>query len=410
MPGHHRQKFTIELTPDEVEKLQAIVAAPTSQHRHRQRAQILLLRAAGAKYAEIEESLDVTRPTVTKTIKKFCTYGLQGALNDLQRTGRPKTITREGKTWIISIACHIPETLEGAPQRQLWTLKSLTDYVHKYCESRGFPELANIQKSTIWNILNDKELKPHRVRYYLECKDPEFEEKMKKVLIIYKRIEWIMQWVEDEIGAGFRADELCGEAFLSYDEKPGIQAVQNIAPDLPPTKTHGCLARDYEYKRHGTISVLAGIDLFTGEIIGIVRDRHTSSDFIDFLKRADEHYNANLTINIILDNHSIHRSKETTEYLASLPQGRFNFIFTPKHASWLNLIESFFSKMARQLLRHLRVKSKQDLIDRILAWFEEVNSERVIFRWKWNLEDIENVVLPKHENDQGKGNQAANLC
>ena len=409
MPGQHLQKFAISLTPDEVKELEAIVAKPTSQQRHHERAQILLLRASGATYSQIRTALNVSGPTITKVIKKYHSFGLKAALEDLSRSGRPNTITLEAKSWIISIVCKLPETLEGAPPTQQWTISSLTNYVRKFCKSSGYPELENIQRSTIWSILNDHEIKPHRVKYYLDCKDPEFEEKRKKVMLIYKRVEWIMQFTKDEVGEGYRADELCGEVFLSYDEKPGIQAVQNIAPDLPPTNMHKCMARDYEYKRHGTISVLAGIDLLTGEIISIVRDSHTSDDFIDFLKKVDDHYNKNLTINIILDNHSIHRSKKTTDYLASLPQSRFNFIFTPKHASWLNLIESFFSKMTRQLLRNLRVKSKQDLIDRLLVWFEMVNNERVIFRWKWRLEDIENVILPSPNEGQVNAPKAANI-
>ena len=150
------------------------------------------------------------------------------------------------------------------------------------------------------------------------------------------------------------ASSLTGEVVISYDEKPGIQAIGNISPDLRPNPSvgAGCLGRDYEYKRYGTLSLLAGIDLMSGEVIGLVRKSHTSADFIDFLKNVDEKYDKDLKISIILDNHSIHISKEVMEYLAVNPN-RFEFTFTPKHASWLNLIESFFIKCAKQCLRHL---------------------------------------------------------
>lgn len=396
MPGNP-QIYPIALSSDEVKQLKAIASSQTAQVRHQQRAKILLLRLSGASYSQIEKEVGVSTPTISKTIKKCSEKGMQAALEDLERSGRPPVITREAKTWIVSLACQMPESLDGAPKTQTWTITALTNYVRAHCEAHDLSMLVGIQRSTIWEILNEKDIKPHRIKYYLEKKDPEFEEKAKNVLLVYKRSEWIMQWTKDQQGEGYRADELCGEAFISYDEKPGIQAISKIAPDLLPSEKHGCLARDYEYKRHGTISLLAGIDLFTGEVIGLVRDKHKSSDFIDFLNRLHSHYNKNLKINIILDNHSIHRSKETMNYLSMMPQGRFNFIFTPKHASWLNLIESFFSKMARQMLRHLRVNSKQDLINRIEDWLKEINSERVIFRWKWKLEDIENAFLPKSE-------------
>jgi transposase len=174
---------------------------------------------------------------------------------------------------------------------------------------------------------------------------------------------------------------------LSYDEKPGIQAIGNTAPDLPPSTEHGYVGRDYEYKRHGTVSLLAGMDLYTGEIIPLVRSSHKSSDFIDFLKILDEKYDDELKIRIILDNHSAHTSKETMRYLASRP-GRFVFVFTPTHGSWLNLVESFFSKMARAFLRGIRVSSKEELVERIYKYMDEVNADPVVYRWKFKMDEI----------------------
>lgn len=388
-------KFPLNFTADEVAKLTNLAKSRTAQVRHQQRAKILLMRAADLSYADIEKEVQVSTPTIAKIIKKCYAYGLDAALEDLDRTGRPDSISQEAKVWVISLACRIPDTVPGAPRTQQWTISELTKYVHQHCVEQGFLELQNVQRSTVWSILNDRAIKPHRMKFYQVRKDPDFEPKAKSVLLVYKRIEWILQWTRDQVGEGYRADELCGEAFLSYDEKPGIQAIGNIAPDLAASPEHKCMARDYEYRRLGTVSVLAGIDLLTGEVIGLVRDQHKSAEFIEFLKKVDEHYTEDLTIYIILDNHSVHRSKETMEYLATLRQGRFNFIFTPKHASWLNLVECFFSKLARQALRNLRVRSKEDLVKRIDQWLEATNREQVIFRWKWNLEDIENAFLPK---------------
>lgn len=152
---------------------------------------------------------------------------------------------------------------------------------------------------------------------------------------------------------------------VSYDEKPGIQALANTSDDLRPSSPNGAVFRDYEYKRLGTVSLLTAIDLLTGETIPLVSDTHKSSDFIEFLKILDKKYPSQDKIRIVFDNHSAHTSKETKNFLATMPEGRFEFVFTPKHGSWLNMIESFFSKMTKQMLRGIRVNSKQELIDRI---------------------------------------------
>jgi transposase len=180
-------------------------------------------------------------------------------------------------------------------------------------------------------------------------------------------------------------------AVLSYDEKPGIQALSHTAPDLPPVPgEHKTVGRDYEYVRHGTLSLLAGIDLLSGEVLGIVRDRHRSAEFMEFLNVVDARYgdDPNTRIRIILDNHSSHISKETRAYLSTKPN-RFEFVFTPKHGSWLNLVESFFSKMTRTMLRGIRVNSKEELAERIERFLDEVNRSPVVFKWKYQPEEIQ---------------------
>jgi transposase len=138
-------------------------------------------------------------------------------------------------------------------------------------------------------------------------------------------------------------------------------------------------------KRHGTVSLLAGIDLLTGQVHAIVRDRHRSREFIEFLKLLDAAYPADTAIKVILDNHAAHISKETKTWLATQPPSRFVFTFTPKHGSWLNLIEGFFSKLARSALRHIRVASKQELKDRILAAIDDINRHPVVHTWSYML-------------------------
>ena len=207
---------------------------------------------------------------------------------------------------------------------------------------------------------------------------------MHEVLLVYKQVE--MQF--DENGNIIVPDDYKLTITVSYDEKPGIQAISNTSDDLRPSSQNGEVYRDHEYKRLGTVSLLAAIDLLTGEAIPLVSDTHKSSDFIEFLKILDKKYPERDTIRIILDNHSAHKSKETKNFLATMPEGRFEFVFTPKHGSWLNMIESFFSKMTKQMLRGIRVKTKQELIDRIYLYFDEVNKEPVVYHWTYKMDEI----------------------
>src|SRR6202008_4905201 len=226
--------------------------------------------------------------------------------------------------------------------------------------SAGHPCLANLVQGTVCKILGHEEIKPHKVRYYLERRDAEFEQKMAEVLCVYREVQVLKKAAAKSKEAKSKKSGK-SVAIVSYDEKPGIQAIATTAPDLPPVPgVHPAFARDFEYRRHGTLSLLAGIDLLTGKVHALVKDRHRSREFIEFLKLIDAAYPADTAIELILDNHSAHVSCETTGWLAAQPIGRFTFTFTPTHGSWLNIIEGFFSKLARSVLRHIRVRSKDE--------------------------------------------------
>jgi transposase len=265
--------------------------------------------------------------------------------------------------------------------QELWTYGLLVTHIHKNCKAAGYDELNKLSRSKLHRILTKAEVRPHKIRYYVEHRDPEFEQKMAAILHVYKEVEIINE------GMVRGTIQEPGLVTVSYDEKPGIQALANTTPDRPPVPgKHSSHLRDYEYERLGTVSLLAGLDLHTGKVIEVVSDTHKSSDFIAFLQKLDESYPAEIQLRILLDNHSAHISKETQRYLASRPQ-RFHFVFTPKHGSWLNLIETLFSKMARSMLRGIRVATKQELIDRIHQYFEEVNADPVVFRWKYKMDE-----------------------
>ena len=138
---------------------------------------------------------------------------------------------------------------------------------------------------------------------------------------------------------------------------------------------------------YGKVSLLAAIDLHNGIVTPMVCDRHRSAEFVEFLKKLDEKYPKDWRIRIILDNHSSNVSKETKTFLATTAN-RFEFVFTPKHGSWLNMIEMFFSKIARGFLRNIRVASKDELIERIYKGINEINQEPVLFIWKYKIDQL----------------------
>jgi transposase len=274
---------------------------------------------------------------------------------------------------VVDLACRKPKDLGLAAE--LWTLSALAEYVTTHASAAGFARLARSGKATVWRILDAQALKPHRVRYYLERRDAQFERKMAEVLMVYHDVNL------------YRADAVHDARptpiyTVSVDEKPGVQALGTTAPDLPPVPgKHASVGRDHEYVRHGTVSILAALDLHTGEIIANVELRHRSIEFIGLLQRLHAHYPPQARIRVVLDNHSAHISKETMAWLASHP-GRFEYVHTPKHGSWLNLVESTFSKMARSFLRHIRVSSLDELKQRILKGIDEMNAHPVRFQWK----------------------------
>jgi transposase len=359
--------------------LQSVSVSYTVAAAHVERAKMLLAYAGGETISAIARKLGTNRPKVERTVDRALHFGVDAALDDLPRSGRPREITDEARLWVVDLACQKPKDL-GYPE-ELWTTARLAAHVRKHCVGAGHPSLAKLRRGTVSKLLAEHKLRPHKVRYYLERRDPEFERKKADVLHVYKEVAVLR--AEQEA-----AEEAALVAILSYDEKPGIQAIGNTAPDLPPVPgAHPSMARDHEYQRHGTLSLLCGIDLLTGELLARVEERHRSREFVAWLKDVDAHYPEEWKIRIILDNHSAHISKETQTYLATVPN-RFDFIFTPKHGSWLNLIEVFFSKLARTLLREIRVTSKSELKERILAYLAELNDTPVIFHWKYGLDDV----------------------
>ena len=376
-----KRASSIELSNEEREYLELQTRARTIQAQTVTRARILLLRADSVSIDAIADKVGLNRCSVMLCLKKFKEGGIENALFDAPGRGRNAEITDEEKAWIINIACQKP--IDFGYAAETWTYAKLTSHINKTAEAAGYTRLSTIHKSTVNTILDEADIKPHKITYYCENRDPDFDSKMHNVLLVYKQLE--MQF--DESGKLIISEDTPIHV-LSYDEKPGIQAIATTSDDLMPDEKHSTINRDYEYKRLGTISLLAAIDLQTGEAIPLVRDKHSSTEYIEFLKLLDDKYPKGDKIHIVLDNLKVHTSEATRKYLATVP-GRFEFVFTPKHGSWLNMVEGFFSKMTRQMLRGIRVKSKEELTNRIYRYFAEINEEPIVFHWKYNLDDID---------------------
>ena len=378
-----RKASVITLSDKDRSYLETQTKARTIQAQTVTRARILLLKADGMSIDAIADKVDMNRKSIMLCINKYLEGGVENALFDAPGRGRNAEITDDEKAWIISIACQKPVDLGYSAE--VWTRALLTKHINKFAEGAGHLRLSTISQSKVRSILEEADIKPNKITYYCEKRDPDFDEKMHNVLLVYKQLS--LQF--DETGQLLPLDE-DGQVVhvLSYDEKPGIQATANTSEDLLPDENHRSISRDYEYKRLGTVALLAGIDLQTGEAIPLVRDRHSSKEYVEFLSLLDAKYPKGDKIRLILDNLKVHTSEETRKYLAKVP-GRFEFVFTPKHGSWLNLVEGFFSKLTRQFLKGIRVKTKEELVKRIYKYFDEVNADPVVYHWKYKLDEID---------------------
>jgi transposase len=366
------QKAKLILEVEQKEQLQKLSQSRKAPIREVQRANILLEYSEGISITDIEARVQVSRPTIYKWIEKALALGIEEGLKDKYHRPKDPVITDDAKAWVINLACKKPKDLGYAAE--IWTRKALAEHARNHGPESGHACLKKAAKATIQRILEEHPIRPHKMAYYLEKRDPEFDQKMVNILCVYQEVN--LQNADNDTG------NIHSVITVSVDEKPGVQAIKNIAPDIMPApEAQSRILRDYEYKRLGTLSILAALDLHNGHVTAQVHDKHRSIEFISLLKEMDDYYPAESTIRIILDNHSAHISKETMKYLATRP-GRFTYVHTPKHGSWLNLVETLFGKMARTFLKHIRVNSKEELKERILLGIKEINVSPVVHHWK----------------------------
>lgn len=362
----------LSLTSEELDQLQQLKRSKSAPMREVQRAQVLVRYQAGETVAGIARAVGLTRVSVAKWINRGLAIGAMAAMKDAYHRPREPQITEEARSWVVMLACTKPKELGYAAE--LWTRSALAQHVRAHAVDAGHPSLSRAAKATVHRILRQQSLRPDKIKYYLEQRDPQFEPKMTVVLLVYQQVS--LQ--NDRRGP---SDPPLNVFTVAVDEKPGVQAIANTAPDLAPVAgQYPQVARDHEYKRLGTCSILVGLDLHDGHVTARVERRHRSREFVLLLKDLDAYYPPESSIRLVLDNHSAHLSKETREYLATRPN-RFRYVLTPTHGSWLNLAETLFGKMARTFLRHIRVQSWEELRDRILLGVSEINAAPVVHRW-----------------------------
>jgi hypothetical protein len=367
------KRAKLMLSAEDLAKLEQLSRARIVPKREARRSEILLRYHAGENIASISRSLQMTRVSVAKWVAKALAAGPAAALKDSYHGPKEPVIGDDAKAWVVHVACSKPKDVGYAAET--WSRQALASHVRKHAAEAGYPALSKAAKATVHRILAEQPLHPEKIKYYLERRDPDFEGKMREVLIVYQDVA--LQ--NEKCAHGEPASNIIT---VSVDEKPGVQAIANTSPDLPPVPgKYPEISRDHEYKRLGTCSILAALDLQDGHLTARVERRHRSVEFTGLLTDLDACYPQHCTIRIVLDNHSAHISKETRAFLAAHPN-RFQYILTPKHGSWLNIVETLFGKMARTFLRHIRVQSWEELKARVLQGVAEINAAPVVHRWK----------------------------
>lgn len=337
----------IELSADERSQLESWARRRTSAQALAQRSRIVLLAAEGLKNVEIAQRLGVHRPMVTKWRNRFAEHRLDG-LTDEPRPGQPRKISDEKVEEVIV------KTLESTPK----------DATH--WSTRSMAKEVGLNQSAVLRIWRAFGLQPHRQETWKLSKDPQFVAKVRDVVGLY-------------LNPPERAVVLC------VDEKSQIQALDRTAPILPMLP--GTPARaTHDYRRSGTSSLYAALDLSTGKVIGSLHARHRAIEFKKFLQTLDREVPAELDVHLVLDNSSTHKTPAIKNWLAAHP--RFVLHFTPTSSSWLNLVERWFGELTQKLLRRGTHKTVRALNHDIRAWIETWNGDPRPYVWTKTADQI----------------------
>lgn len=338
-------------------RLERLTRSRTTPHRIVERAKIVLASADGEAGSSICQQLGVSRPTVTCWLDRYDAEGLSGLLADRPRSGRPKEITPDDEAGIIDRTLHTKP-----PESTHWSTRLMaraTGYHH----------------ATIARIWRAHGLKPHRVSWFKVSRDPEFVAKLRDVVGLY-------------LHPPERA------VVFAFDEKSQIQALDRTQPGLPLKKGRaGTMTHDY--KRHGTTTLFAALDVATGELLQDCMPQHRHQEFLKFMRQIERSVPDDLSIHVVLDNYATHKHAAVKHWLAQHP--RVQFHFTPTSASWLNLVERFFSELTERRLRRLAVNSVDELVNAITRYINRRNENPTPFVWTATVRQIMKKVNKANE-------------
>jgi len=353
MPGPEPE-YRVRLTGSQRRQLERECRSRTAEHRFVQRRRILLFASAGISNADIERSVGCCRDTVLLWRRRFVEGGLK-ALVEKPRPGRPPRITPQERHAVIAMACHLPT--DYGIERSQWSLSSLQ---RALVDTK---KVSAIGTTSIWTILNEADLKPFRFQMWMDSNDEGFFERMRDIVEVYTVLV------------------PRGEVVLSIDEKTSIQALERKSPIVAPSP--GKRGRfESEYIRHGTTCLLACFNVGTGNVLGWCNQTRKQPDFLTFLDRVADTYPTG-RVHLVLDNLNIHVSQETRDWNAR-HGNRFQLHFTPKHASWLNQVEIWFSILQRDRLKTASFTSIEHLQAALYRYIEQWNQYRAHpFKWTW---------------------------
>jgi transposase len=312
------------------------------------RARVILLAANGVANNAIARELGIGRPTVLLWRKRFEQSGVPGVMKSRKRPGRPRTITDEKVKEVVEATLHT--TPPGATQ---WSVRTIA-------------KAQGLSPATVQRIWKRHGLQPHRVETFKLSKDPQFVEKLRDIVGLY-------------MNPPDHALVLC------FDEKTQIQALDRTQPGLP-MKQGRCGTMTHDYKRHGTTTLFAALNVLSGRVIGDCMPRHRSREFIRFLNTIDRQTPAELDLHVILDNLSAHKSPAVKRWLGR--HRRVHFHFTPTGSSWLNLVERWFGEITRKRIRRGTFGSVPELVRAIEEYLEHHNNNAKRFTWTKTVDTI----------------------
>ena len=332
---------TITLTRSERDKLHRLVNGRRTEVRVVMRARIVLAAARGLENREIAEELRVTRETVGRWRSRYADKGLEGIAKDLPRGGRKPTRRSKVESRIIRM------TTQTEPENAThWSTRTLAEHL-------------GVSQSMVHRVWKANGLKPHLVKTFKVSNDPNFEEKLRDVVGLY------LNPPENAL-------------VFSADEKTSIQALDRTQPSLPLIKGR-CDTMTHDYKRNGTTTLFAAIELGQGEVIATCMERHRHQEWLKFLRLIDKQTPQDLDLHLIVDNYATHKHEKVQRWLKRRP--RFHMHFIPTSSSWLNIIEGFFRNLDQKRLRRGVFHNVPALIEAIMGYVDGHNRDPKPIVW-----------------------------